>query len=338
MHGHGEQIVNNCCRFGRGASCGAKTQLPVCSQDLKAREREVCGHLIRSVVAMCARTDIPQEVVRYTTQTKVTDPGAMAAMYDGLPADVGDLVGVVQNVFLHIFWAERYGVTPTEEQKKHVQARLVSRTLEMVQELDPSPLTISRDLSKRFFGNCRDHSTLLVSMLRHKGVPARARCGFGTYFLPDHFEDHWIVEYWDGHRWVSVDAQLDGLQRARLKIDFDTLDMPKDKFVNASQAWLMCREGKEDPDKFGIFDMHGLWFVRGNLVRELAALNGAEMLPWDVWGLMNLDDASPEAAKYAKLLDGVARALVAKDEDEIARLYRAEEGLQVPAEMVVAGV
>ncbi|MEX0975374.1 MAG: hypothetical protein WD024_08535 [Bacillota bacterium] len=63
---------------------------------------------------------------RYLTQTKTTDPGAMAREYEGLPSDIAGLVGVVQNVFLHIHWAARYGVTPTDEQEQHVQARLVS--------------------------------------------------------------------------------------------------------------------------------------------------------------------------------------------------------------------
>ena len=72
-----------------------------------------------------------------------------------------------------------------------------------------------RPLDRRLVGNCRRFSVLLVAMLRHQGVPARARCGFGAYFLPNHFEDHWVVEYWnqEGGRWVFVDAQLDELQR-----------------------------------------------------------------------------------------------------------------------------
>jgi hypothetical protein len=32
--------------------------------------------------------------------------------------------------------------------------------------------------------------------------------------------------------------------------------------------------------------MHGLWFSAGNLVRDIAALNNRETLPWDFWGAM----------------------------------------------------
>ncbi len=106
--------------------------------------------------------------------------------------------------------------------------------------------------------------------------------------MPDHFEDHWVTEYWNQEqsRWIFVDAQLDDLQREVLKINFDTLDVPRDQFIVGGKAWQMCRSGEQDPDKFGIFDMHGLGFVRGNLVRDVASLNKMELLPWDCWGVI----------------------------------------------------
>ena len=163
-----------------------------------------------------------------------------------------------------------------------------------------------RALDKKLLGNCRDHSVLLAAMLRQRGCPARARCGFATYFLPDHYEDHWVTEYWNRgqNRWVLVDAQLDKFQAETLGIDFDPLDVPRDRLLVAGQAWQMCRSGAADPEKFGIFDMHGLDFVRGNLVRDLAALNKVELLPWDCWGII-LDEQidSPDGLS---LLDRVA--------------------------------
>lgn len=286
---------------------------------------------------MTSTTKAPFGVEKYAVQTKVTDPGPLGHVYDGLPEDVAGLVTAVQGLFLHIFWAQRYGVTPDDEQKKHVQARLVSRILEKVLEMDPSPLTAARPLNKRFFGNCRDFSSLLTSMLRHQGIPARARCGFGTYFTPDHYEDHWVCEYWNGRRWVTVDAQLDAFQREKLGIDFNPLDMPAGRFVTGGDGWLRCRENGEDPDRFGIFDMRGLWFVRGDLMRDLASLNGAETLPWDVWGLMSVSAESTTPGQW-DLLDRAAHALAAGDEAEIARLYSEGAELRVPREMLVAGI
>jgi hypothetical protein len=48
----------------------------------------------------------------------------------------------------------------------------------------------------------------------------------------------------------------------------------------------MGRSGAADPEIFVIFDLHGLSFLRGTLIRDLAALNKVELLPWDCWGLI----------------------------------------------------
>src|SRR5690606_37876997 len=102
---------------------------------------------------------------------------------------------------------------------------------------------------RRLIGNCRDFTVMLCAMLQHQGVPARARCGFGAYFLPNHYEDHWVCEYWnaDQGRWILVDAQLDTLQQEALKIGFDTLDVPHDQFITGGKAWQMTRSGEADP-------------------------------------------------------------------------------------------
>ena len=71
-----------------------------------------------------------------------------------------------------------------------------------------------------------------------------------------------------------------------LRLEFDPLDVPRDQFVIAFDAWKQARAGKADPNVFGIMDMKGLWFIAGNVLRDLAALNNMEMLPWDVWGAM----------------------------------------------------
>lgn len=281
--------------------------------------------------------ELPADVRDYIRQTPLSDPGALAPLYATLPVSVPELVRVVQGLFIHIFWAQRYGVTPSEAQESHVRARTVARTLAVLQEVDPAPLTVARPLADRFYGNCRDHSLLLTSFLRHQGTPARARCGFGTYFRSDHCEDHWVCEYWNGQRWVSVDAQLDALQRERLAIDFDPLHLPPGKFITAADAWRLCRAGRAKADWFGIFDMRGLWFIRGNLLRELAALNGAEMLPWDVWGLMDTKAGEESAAELA-LLDEVAAALLADDTVAIQRLYRTNPSLRVPPAMIGPGI
>lgn len=218
----------------------------------------------------------------------MTSPEGQDDWLNPLPHDVKTLVQIVQGLMIHIFWAERYGVQLPTSRQAELQLRPLSRKLERIRQLDSRPLTQVREPEKRLVGNCRDFSVLLTGILRHQGVPARARCGFARYFIPNHFEDHWVCEYWHAGtgRWLLVDAQLDALHRDVLNLDFDPLDVPRDQFIVGGQAWQMCRSGQADPDTFGIADMKGLWFVRGDFVRDVASLNKTELLPWDAWGLI----------------------------------------------------
>ena len=271
----------------------------------------------------------------YATPGPLTQPGAMAPLLNGLPTGVGELVRVVQGLLIHVFWAQRYGVELDEARQSEVQIRPLAAKLERIVELDPRPLAEPREPAQRLVGNCRDFTLLLVGLLRHQGVPARARCGFGRYFQPDHYEDHWVGEYWNAaqERWVLVDAQMDTLQRGVLQLPFDPLDVPRDQFVSGGHAWQLCRAGQADPTTFGIHDMSGLWFVRGNLVRDVAALNKMELLPWDSWGLVYVeggDEALPSSDLAA--LDEMAALSGgdAADFDRIRGLYESSDHWRVP--------
>ena len=230
-------------------------------------------------------------------------PGRMTALpvdLEPTPTDVAGVFTAVQGLVMHPFWAAAYGQTLTPEREAQTHARSAADMLALIRALDPSPITVARPPEREFTGNCRHHSVLASALLRRAGVPARARCGFGLYFGPDPV-DHWVVEYWDGAAWKLGDAQLDDLQVKALKLPFDPLDVPRDRFLVAGEAWRRCRAGEADPLRFGILDMHGLWFVAGNLVRDIASLAGMEMLPWDSWGLMPKPNVAPSAAVMAEL-------------------------------------
>jgi hypothetical protein len=268
----------------------------------------------------------------YATHSVITDPQECRYLFDDLPGDIPALCEIVQGLILHSHWAERYGVQLTEERRQEENLRKVTRQLARIIELDGSPLTITRPLEKRIIGTCRDFSTFLTAFLRHQGIPARARCGFGRYFMPGKAEDHWTCQYWKGDeaRWVSVDAQIDRFQRDALNIGFDTHDMPEGKFLSAGQAWQFCRAGKADPQIFGIFDMHGLWFIAGNLVRDLLSLNKIELLPWDVWGMMAEFKQEELSQGYMEEMGRVAALTLAGNEafPELRALYESEERLR----------
>ncbi|MGH7674407.1 MAG: transglutaminase domain-containing protein [Gemmatimonadales bacterium] len=273
------------------------------------------------------------ELTYYTSQGPFTDPGEHARLFDGLPSDVSALCRVVQGIVLHFLWAKSYGVEVTDERRAEMAIRPVSRKLEHLVKGDPCPLDVAREPGARLLGTCRDFSVMLCGMLRHRGIPARVRCGFATYFQADHYEDHWIVQYWrpaEG-RWVMVDAQLDALQRDKLGVGFDTTDLPAGQFLPAGRAWRMVRAGNADPAKFGILGMSGRWFVRGNVVRDLLALNKLEVSPWDSWRLATTDDGE-FADSYLEVCDRIAAVTEgdAVDLSEVREIHDTVEDVHLP--------
>lgn len=272
----------------------------------------------------------------YATPGPFTDLTRHAAAIGGLPRSLPDLCRVVQGLVVHPFLVQLYGLDPATVRREELETRRADAMVDRMLELDARPLSEPRRPELRFVGNCRHFAVMLCALLRAQGVPARARCGFGVYFAPASFEDHWVCEIWDASRssWFLADPQIDEAQRRAMGIQFDTLDVPRSHFLVAGDAWQRCRSGGSDPQKFGILHMRGLWFVRGNLVRDLAAFAKRELLPWDGWGLMATQDEG-DAGEMA-LLDRIAELTQAGDEHhaERLRIQSTEPGLRVPSEVI----
>jgi Transglutaminase-like superfamily len=276
----------------------------------------------------------PQEY--YKHDGPMTALGAHADEVGALPKDIASLCEVVQGVLIHRDIAPwLYGITLTEKQRDDGHTRPIGQMLTRIHELDSRPITSARDVGHRLPSVCRHFSLMLCSILRAQGVPARPRCGFGAYFTPGKFEDHWVCEYWNAgeKRWILADAQLDAIQRKALNINFNPLDVPRDRFIIAGDAWQMCRTGGADPNKFGLthVQLSGLWFIAGNVLRDLASLNRMEMLPWDVWGAMDMNDEAITGEKKA-LLDRVAALTLASDDAfaDVRAIYESDDRLRVP--------
>ena len=278
--------------------------------------------------------ETPQEY--YKNDGPMTALGAHAEEFRALPTDLASLCEVVQGVLIHRDIAPwLYGITLTEAQRDDGHIRPIAQMLTRIHTLDSRP---AHECARRRSSPAQRLSSFLADALFHlaqQGVPARPRCGFGAYFTPGKFEDHWVCEYWNASekRWILVDAQLDAIQRKALNIDFDPLDTPRNKFVIAGDAWQMCRTRGADPAAFGLTHAHlqGLWFIAGNVLRDLASLNRMEMLPWDVWGAMDMNDDALTDEKKA-LLDRVAALTLAGDDTfaDVRAIYESDDRLRVP--------
>jgi hypothetical protein len=241
----------------------------------------------------------------YRQPVAMSDAASPRPLFKDLPSNPGALAAIVQGLLMHEHVAPAYGLALSGEQHAQAHVRPVEQILQAITRRDPRPLSTARAAGERQVGVCRHFTLLHVAMLRSKGVPARARCGFGAYFEKGKFVDHWVTEYWSESRkqWVLVDPQLDGRQRELFKIKFDPLDVPRDQFLIAGDGWQLCRTGKADPQAFGIMEFHGLWFIAANVVRDVAALNNREMLPWDIWGPMVRGDDEVDVALTDRLAD-----------------------------------
>jgi hypothetical protein len=281
-----------------------------------------------------AKQPSPETLAFYRGDGPMTADPAHAELYKALPDDIASLTRVMHGLLLHQHIAPAYGQKLSGERLDEPHIRSVRNMLDQLLAHDDRPLTSARAPDKRLVCVCRHYTALFVTMLRVKGHAARARCGFGAYFEAGKFIDHWVCEYWNDaqSRWVLADGQIDELQRGLFKPDFDLLDVPRDKFVIAGEAWRQCREGRQDPGKFGIMQMTGLWFIAGNVLRDFAALNNVEMLPWDVWGPMMRPGETASAEQLA-LLDRLAALTRTPDQSfgELRKLYQTDANLRVPA-------
>ena len=229
---------------------------------------------------------------------------------DTVSGGVREIVAAVQGLLIYDVVAEAfYGVELSPAQADTIHERDSARLLAAARAVDSRPLDQPRPPGARVGARCHAYSRLTVAFLRSNGVPARARCGFGSYFVPGLLEDHWVAEYWDedARRWKMVDAQLDATWRSRIGFDGDPFDLTAEEFVTAGHAWQAWRTGTLDAGTCGLSAIreHGDHWIAGNLRLDLASLNKVEMLPWDVWGA-GWEPGGAPTDDQLELFDGVA--------------------------------
>lgn len=267
------------------------------------------------------------DVTEYAQQSSYSDPGRYAGLLEALPQEIPDLTAVVRNVIVHY---RAPGTNLPNERLAEINHRWLDRLLATDQARFGSPLAAPRPVTQRVAGCCRDYTLLTVAALRHRGVPARSRIGFASYFTPGYHHDHVVAEVWDGRRWIWVDSQIGPED----DWSFDPADIPHDEglFDTAARVWTAYRAGEIDVDQYGVapgVPVGGAWFVRDYVLMELAHRRRDELLLWDGWGAMT----GPDMDGDHELVDDVAALLLAADggdeaaERELAERYAADPRL-----------
>jgi hypothetical protein len=231
----------------------------------------------------------------YAQHTPVTHPGPHAALLRAFPTDPVELVPVLQNVLVHHSRVEGF-TAGTGRPDDGTELRPVRALLDRITALDDRPWSAPREPGRRLVVDCRSLAVLMVSVLRERTVPARARFGFAGYLAPTHWQSHVVCEHAapDGG-WTRTDP------------DVGRFGVGPGAFLDAAQAWHACENDGND-DRYGYRpELRGRWTVRWELTRDLAARTGFESLTSDVWGLVaELPDDDPAVA--AATFDRVAAA------------------------------
>jgi len=266
----------------------------------------------------------------YEQQSAITDPGVYAHLFDDLPHDVSRLVNIVQGWLISLPWSEAYGLDIPPERHREIYLRTVPEMLKGILELDSSSLIAERPLEKRKVSLCRDFAVLLVSILRHQSVPARARVGFASYYragTPRHW-DHRLAEYWNAksNRWVLVDAMADKTQLERLRFPIDPLNIDRSsQFLLAGEVWQRCRSRKANPAEFGDSpDDLGMPPIRYALLHDFDYLNKNELIGFDAWHDLINKPENEVTKDERELLDRIANVTNHVDShfNELRNLYQ----------------
>ena len=234
-----------------------------------------------------------EEILNFYKRTSLyTDLGLYKNFAINLPNDIKELCLLQRNQIIHPFnlCDEKmrndansfYGdMTKISKTSLNYENDLFPTAQSMIAELLRRNENYSKDrkIEDKIHVCWREQAILLTSILKAKGFSARVRSGFTTYCNISNKEagDHWICEYYNDKekRWVLVDADM---YFDDDNIDFDLLDIPRNKFIFGAEAYLGLRKGKysdneiyyaSSPKTIGIkAALHGLFYDFHSLMND----------------------------------------------------------------------
>lgn len=274
-------------------------------------------------------------------QSPVTEPGEAAKAIDELPADIAAICQASSQLVFHYRAGGDFAANGVPaERVAEIDTRYADAMLGRVLERGEPALARARVPADRVVGCCRDTTVLFIALARHKGIPARARVGFSAYFDPHWRYDHVVAEVWDERegRWRLVDGEQNGAWTPEVNgRPVDWLDLTDDQFITGPRAWQAVRAGTADPERFVVAPelevpvLRGWPYIAHNAIHDLTALNKAEMILWDAWGMQLGHGPGEVPDEDAAVLDEICAVTADPDCDPgVLAGLAARDRLRVP--------
>lgn len=215
-----------------------------------------------------------ERLEEYTRMIPLLEPGDLAVLYDELPRDWKELCEVIGCQLIHPNRVKKIRHALISHTKNEDTAySSVKDMLEQLLVRNANGLIRERAPHERLIVSCRYHAILLISVLRHRGIPARCRVGFARYLGEAHrkYVDHWVAEVWleQEQRWILIDP------------DLQIVDIPADEFFTSGDAWLIVRDGEMNANLFGSKKWWGAYYIRNSVCHDLSSVLGNVLHYWD---------------------------------------------------------
>lgn len=281
---------------------------------------------------------------RYLETSVYTDVGFYKEFVRSLPDDIPTLGMLVCDQITHpsMFFTEpspyledtyfgKFSSYPRHRFKNEDELYITAVSMIAgILRLDKTGFTKNKDVTKRITVSCRQASILFCAILKAKGIPCRSRAGFMDFGdIGDSYLEHWVNEYWNfaENRWVLAD--VDGYYEYEQRFGYSQFDLPRRKFVTASEAWLGLRENTLNK-KIDVFSPNLLEGVCEYLFMDFHALMNNEIFySYQPLYLRNGIETLPE--NELRELDDLARLLAEPDKnmEQLEHLWLTNEKLTV---------
>ncbi len=263
----------------------------------------------------------------YLSFSTFTNPGLYKELLVALPDDIRELGLLVRQNFVHRTTLAdgntdsntdlRFGdmtKMPWWRQPEDDNLATASAMLAELYRRDERGFIPDRRVEDKLVLTCRYDAIIVASILKAKGIPARVRSGFGSYFEPKQSDDHWISQYWSDTegRWITID--VDG--SISYIGELDPYDISEGQFDWSAKAWLDVRSGKTDPNYFwNAADCRGLMPIAWELFYDFHCLMNDEIVYCHHPKLVCLDTFPTLKEDQLIEIDDLARLMLEPDEN-----------------------